>query len=279
MCRRATEGDPHRVLRRGRGWRTTLLDFGTAAIPIPLYFFLLNEGGTTVDLSDGMTLAPPFAWTAGGAYPGGSGIADGGAGATEDGLSFCSSSLAPSTFCALAITYSAASSAQGRVTLDLTGAYLPTLTRELAGTATDRARLTLSDDPSFSTCTDSSCAPADVGVNFVYEVTAALNLFVRNQGALPVTVMAQGTPLSPPFAWGDAGFPGGSGSLTLDGASYPYCATPLEVGAQCVVTVIFAPPDGGTYPGAANIAYSDAVGPVSPDANRDLQGTAGSWLP
>ena len=45
-------------------------DFGTAGVPVPMQFELANVGSSTVDISDGMTLSPPFVWTAGGAFPG-----------------------------------------------------------------------------------------------------------------------------------------------------------------------------------------------------------------
>jgi hypothetical protein len=38
------------------------------------------------------------------------------------------------------------------------------------------------------------------------------------------------------------------------------------------VTVTFSPTAVGSYAGAVNLAYSDAMGPVLPDANRDLDG-------
>jgi hypothetical protein len=44
------------------------------------------------------------------------------------------------------------------------------------------------------------------------------------------------------------------------------------VGEQCAVTVTFSPTVVGSYAGAVNLAYSDAMGPVLPDANRDLDG-------
>jgi hypothetical protein len=235
-------------------------DFGTAGVPVTSQFELTNSGTLTVGISDGMSLAPPFVWTEGGAYPGGS------------GAGFCGSSLAPGASCTISVTYTAATSAAGRLTLDLASDYYPTLTRALAGTATERALLSVSDGPGFFACTD-GCGPSIVGANS--GTTAPLDLFVLNRGGSPVTAIGEGTPLSPPFTWAGGAFPGGAGSITIGypGVSYPYCsAAALGVGEQCVVTVDFSPPTVGTYTGAASIAYSDATGPISPDANRNLEG-------
>jgi hypothetical protein len=89
-----------------------------------------------------------------------------------------------------------------------------------------------------------------------------------------------GTPLSPPFYWGPGGtsgaFPGGSGTGQVFGVAYDYCATQtLGAGQQCMMTVVFSPVAGDTQlAGAVNLAYSDAQGPVSPNANRNVQGTS-----
>ena len=234
-------------------------DFGTAGLPIATQFELSNTGGAVVGIRDGMSLAPPFVWTAGGAYPGGS------------GSGFCSSTLAPGSTCTLSITYTAASSASGQLTLAFTGAYSPSATCALHGTATPRALVTVSDSLGFFGCTDTSCAPS--GVYASPGQTAPLNLFVLNRGSVPVTSLGEGTPLGPPFAWAGGAFPGGVGSVTVGGTSTPYCSTTsLGVGEQCAVSVTFSPTVVGSYAGAVNLAYSDAMGPVLPDANRDLDG-------
>ena len=239
----------------------TPFDFGTAGFPISTQFELTNTGGALVGLTDGMSLAPPFVWTAGGGYPGGS------------GAGFCSSSLAPGSTCTVSVTYTAASSASGALTLDFTGAYLPSAICALRGTATQRAFLTVSDDPGLFGCRDDNCAPSAVYAS--PGGTAPLSLFVMNRGAVPVTSLGPGTPLGPPFAWGGGAFPGGVGSVIVGspGTSYPYCSTgTLGVGEQCAVTVAFSPASVATYAGALNLAYSDAMGPALPNANRNLDG-------
>jgi hypothetical protein len=95
-----------------------------------------------------------------------------------------------------------------------------------------------------------------------------------NRGAVPVTSLGPGTPFGLPFAWAGGAFPGGVGSVLVGSptTSYPYCSTTLGVGEQCVVTVAFSPDSVGSYSGALNLAYSDAMGPALPNANRNLDG-------
>jgi hypothetical protein len=242
-------------------------DFGTAGFPISNEFGLTNTGGMAVGIIDGMSLAPPFVWSDGGAYPGGSGM-------SVNGTSYCSSSLAPGSSCTISVTFTATSTASGALTLDFADAYLPSATLALSGTATSRAFCTVSDAPGAAFVCTGNCGPA--GVSAHPGTTVPLPLFVMNRGALPVTSLGEGTPLSPPFSWGGGGFPGGVGSA-WDSGSYPYCPTgTLGVGAQCALTIDFTAPDGGTYLDTLNLAYSDAMGPVSPDATRKLQGDAWS---
>jgi hypothetical protein len=248
----------------------SLFDFGTAGSPVTTQFQLMNTGGMTVGVKDGMTLAPPFAWTSGGAYPGGS------------GAGFCGSSLAPGVSCNISVTYTGASSASGMLTLDLTNSYVPTASCALKGTASPRALLTVSDAPGLFECTDSTCAPNQIdGSIWGGSVTVPLTLYVMNLGALPATAFGPGTPLSPPFFWAGGAFPGGVGSVPMGypPTSFPYCSGAIAPGEQCVVTVNFSPTAVGTYPGAVNVAYSDAMGPVTPNANRNISGVCTDMAP
>lgn len=238
-------------------------DFGTAGLPIPTLFYVKNKGGETVGIQDGMSLAPPFAWS-GGAYPGGTGAA-------ADGTTFCGSELAPGSTCVASLAYTAASSGSGRVSLELTGSYVPTTTRALQGEATTRALLTVSRFPGLFGYLDSSSLP-DVSV--APGGIASLTLFVVNRGAVPITSLGEGTPLGPPFGWASGAFPGGSGDVTFDGTSYPYCSATLGVGEQCALAVTFSPAALGTFTGAVDLAYQDGFGPVVPDARRSVRGLA-----
>jgi hypothetical protein len=247
-------------------------DYGVAGTPIINIFFVENTGFETVGIADGLTLAPPFSWTSG-AYPGGTGTS------SPSGIQFCPTSLPPSSLCVLSVTYSGAAPGDDLLTLDLTDAYSPSLVRELRGSSTTRALLTISEDPALFGCTDTSCGNAPAGVFAIQGSSATLNLFATNRGGAPTTALGVGTPLSPPFCWGPGGpdgtFPGGSGTVQVGNAAYDYCTTQaLGVGQQCILTVVFSPTVSDTQlAGALDLAYSDAQGSVLPDAHRNILGT------
>jgi len=255
----------------GEGWPP--IDFGTTAVPISHSFSITNVGGLVVGIADGMSLAPPFVWTAGGAYPGGS------------GTGFCGSSLAPGESCTVSVSYTGATTAGGKLTLSFTDAYAPSATWDLRGTTTDRALLVVSDAPGLDGCTD-SCGTSNVTADCFSTMPpgpmGSTTIFVMNRGARPVTALGVGLPLIAPFAWGGGAFPGGTGSVTWGGpqTTYPYCsAAVLGVGEQCALTVTFSPPATATYLAAVNLTYADALGPVLPNANRNLEGLCSSLPP
>ena len=250
-------------------------DYGTAGSSITSYFLLTNFGAGVAGIEDGFTLAPPFSWSGDAGYPGGSGMV---ALNGWPSYPFCSSSLGPADAgdappqCVVAVSYSGQTTGSGTLTLNLTNAYQSGFTRELQGTATSRALLRISEDPGEFGCTDASCGPVTfLGAGY-------RNLLVRNRGGSPTTSLSVGMPLAPPFSWGlpgDGGaFPGGAGLGSVAGQSYDYCTMQtLGAGQQCVVTVNFLPiADGGTFMGAVNLAYSDATGLVTPNANRNIEG-------
>jgi hypothetical protein len=180
--------------------------------------------------------------------------------------------LAPGSSCVVSLAYTAASSGGGSVTLDLTDSYVPTATRGLQGEATTRALLTVSRFPGLFGNMDSSSSVPDLSVS--PGATESLTLFVVNRGAVPVTSLGEGTPLGPPFGWASGAFPGGSGSVSWNGTSYPYCSATLGVGEQCALAVTFSPVSVGTYTGAVNLAYQDRFGPIVPNASRTIGGLA-----
>ena len=237
-------------------------DYGTAGSPITTGFVLTNRGGTAVGLSES-SLAPPFVSALVSALDGGA-PCDPFNGGCPSGTGFCSSSLQPGHSCTLSVTYTGASSATERLTLDFTGAYLSSASCDLHGTATQRALLAVS--AAAAGCGD-SCDLAQVQA--FPGTTTSLDVFLVNRGALPVTQLGVGTPLLPPFSWAGGAFPGDAGN-----DFYPSCsAATLGVGEQCRLTVAFSPTDaGGLFTGAANLAYSDALGPVLPNANQNIEG-------
>jgi hypothetical protein len=245
---------------------TRSYDFGTSGLPITMQFQLSNSGGASVGVA-ALALAPPFSWTSGGAYPGGS------------DSTFCASAIAPGTTCFISLTYSGASSATENLTLDFTGeTYLPSASATLVGAATTRAYLTVNDTPGFDSCNDETCAASYVGT--FPGGTRTLDLFVLNRGGAPVTMLGAGNAIAPPFAWANGAFPGGSGSIdTGSTGMIPYCTSTLAVGAECAITIAFSPSALGTYAGAVDLTYADATGALAPNAKRTLTGKCGPPLP
>jgi len=257
-------------------------DFGVAGIPIPFIFAVRNAGWDTVGMQDGLTLGPPFGWTSG-AYPGGSGAAN------AFGLQFCSTSLPPGEDCALSVSYLGTADGSAALTIDVSGGYDATAVRELRGSSTTRALLTISPMPGFCQLGYEGCVYTDFSATAwsIDGAPAPLSLVVTNRGAAPTTSLGVGTPLSPPFYWGPSGthgvFPGGSGAGEVDGVTMDYCATQaLGPGRQCMVTVVFEPPEDDTPTvSALDLAYADAEGSL-PNATCELLGAEGfpdKWAP
>jgi hypothetical protein len=247
-------------------------DYGVAGTPLDSLFVVSNTGGAQAGLGDGGTLASPFIWTSG-QFPGGSGMTN------EFGpLSFCGQTLDAGQSCVISVRFDATAAGSGAVTLALTGATSPTASLALTGATTTRALLTISEDDGFFGCTDTTCGgqPADFYTNPVSS-DSPRTFLVTNRGALPTTSLELGTPLNAPYYFSDMGmgtFPGGSGNAMFYSATYPYCTDVLDPGAQCLVTINFAPTVSGTFNAAINIAYSDSMGAISPNANRNVTGIA-----
>ena len=254
-------------------------EFGTAGSPISAPFYVINWGGTTVELQPG-TLSAPFQWT-GGAFPGGQGATSV---YNEFDIPYCTTRLAPNQSCALSVTFDGSQSGTGSISLGLTHAYTSAASRRLQGTATARALLSMNIWPEpFGACLDSSICGysffdgSTMGVGAPLNGSAPVNVYVINRGALPTTSIAGG-PLSAPYSWGSpdaGGFPGGTGGIEygLDAGFYPYCSTgALGVGEWCVVTASFSPTQSGLFDANLELVYSDSQGPVTPNAGYSVSG-------
>jgi len=230
----------------GRGLLVTTppFDYGRAAGPISSRFTLENQGDTAAGIVDAQALAPPFSWTTGG-YPGVSGT-------DVDGTPPCADTLAPGRSCRMAVSYSAATTGAGQLTLRFTDAYITDMTRALQGTATREAVLTVRPHRAET-------------IEVPLGETAALHLMVTNRGGAPASQIHEAAEIAPPFHWGPTGpggaFPGGSGSTSIDGVTYDYCTTVLDVGHECVLTASFSPTQPGVIRRPLTIEYSTAEGP------------------
>lgn len=231
-------------------------DYETRTMPVTRLFLVVNDGPGTAELSDGMTLRPPFRWTTG-AFPGGFGKA------TLFGeKDFCTGLLQPKRECIVSVTYDATADGTQTVGIAVADGYEPVVGRQVKGATTTRAHLTILDS---SLCLQASCTDPAYVIS-PRGGTGEATFTIVNRGALTASSLAP-LPLEPPFAWGaaaDGGFPG-----TADRG----CSGPLAPGAECRVVVQFSgPPDGGLFEGATlEVGYSDAMGSVGA-ARRRLAG-------
>ncbi len=258
----------------GCGGNQSSFDFGTAGTAIDSLFVVQNTGLAQAGLNDGATLALPFSYSTG-TFPGGTGSTN----AFGSTLSFCSSTLAANSACVLSLRYSGTTSATGTLTLNLSNAFSATATLSLNGTATQRALVTVNEGSGFFACTDASCPGQPVQFGPVASPCASVphDFVVTNRGRVATTSLNGGTPLPFAFGYGSTGtgvFPGGTGTKMVNGIQLNYCTASLLAGGQCVVTINFAPPSGsGSYSGELDLAYSDGMGAVTPDAARAIAGT------
>jgi hypothetical protein len=246
-------------------------DFGTAGTNLDAVLVVQNVGAASAGLTDGATLNAPFTYSSG-TYPGGTGTVN----VFGQTLNFCSSSLAAGTNCAVSIRYSGASSGSSVLTINLTGAASPNVTEGVKGASTTRALVTVSEGDGFFGCMDNTCGgPYDFGT-LTNPSYSGRDFIVSNRGALATVALDVGTALATPFGYGPMGagtYPGGTGTRMVNGVSYGYCGAVLDPGGQCVVTVNFSPPAGaGAYSSSINLAYSDSMGSITPNANRSLTG-------
>jgi hypothetical protein len=240
-------------------------DFLVAGSPIERRFYLANAGETAVGLADAHTLEPPYSWTSG-AYPGTSATG-------MDGIAPCSDSLAPRSVCLLSLSYSGAVSATGVMTLRMTDAYRDELTLALKGQSTEGALLwlehkgcTLRDSRGCSTdAFRPSLSPWSTGsVSITGRVGESLpvHVVVYNYGRQTASSITAGF-LPPWWSWGmtdqDEQFPGGSGSVSINGVTYDYCPSELKAGAVCVVRLSFSPTEIGCLPADLRLTYASTT--------------------
>lgn len=228
-----------------------------AGSPLQRYALVINRGDSPAGVSDGHTLAAPFSWSSG-AYPG-----------YADTRLFpnappCGDQLAAWHGCTLALTYSGAAPGTGTLTLDVTESDNQHVTIDLVGQTTAAPLLKIDRDPS-STLPDPANASRPRPFDFLTSAvsnaftliawpgeTAVFHVLVTNPGGSAATgLFGAGINARVPFpvaqwSWGSTPsleneFPGGVGSITVDGVIRPYCGDTLAPGATCVVTASFSP--------------------------------------
>jgi len=227
----------------GRGLAAALLtiseaptaDFGTHAVNTTVDKTLtITNGGdlAATAIAPEAPLGAPFAWK-GGVFPGSGGS--------------CGATLDPVQRCTVVVTYAPTAVGAHGATLALTyqdgSGGAARAARALAGAATGKAFLAISDGPTW-----------DFGA--IGDGRTATHTFtVRNDGALTATAIAA-QPLAAPFALGAT-----------------TCGATLAAGARCTVDVTFSPTVVGGAAATLTIAYHD--GTAAQQATRALAG-AGS---
>jgi hypothetical protein len=223
-------------------------DFGVAGFPIDHTFFITNDGAQAASMMvSGGAMGGGFDWK-GAAYPGGGGT--------------CGAALASGAFCTVVVTFSPGGGPTGPRGGALSIRYFDGngtayAARKLAGTATDRALLVITDwDKQGSV--GQNPAPFDYGTA---GVPVEHTFTVTNTGAVVATQVADGLTLQSPFGWTN-GAPFGGGD----------CPASLGPRESCTVSVTFKPTDDGPHASTLSLSYLDGV--ASAAAVRALTGTA-----
>lgn len=198
-------------------------------------FMLTNTGGYIATSVGGAGLATPYAY-AGGSFPGTGGD--------------CSTTLAVGASCTFVVAYAPLVDGVSSDTIEIgynDGVTTQTATRDVSGTATNPAILTISDGPTF----DFGAVPTGASVDKIFTVT--------NSGDVVASAIA-GAALSTPYSYKGGTFPGTGGS----------CAATLNVGANCTVVLTYSPVATGNSSAILTVNYNNGATGVT--ATRDVQG-------
>jgi hypothetical protein len=214
-----------------------LYDFGTHALNtgVDHVFTLTNPSGVDATMLTPLAgLTSQFIYK-GGTYPGGT------------GPGFCGATLPALSSCSIALTFAPTMELLSAATLKLSysnGLGMQTVARNMQGTGTTAAFLTVSDAPSF----DWGTQAAGASVDHTFTVT--------NTGAKSATSI---------------GFTGPAAPFTVKSNS---CVTSLGVGASCAVTVTYHPTAAGNDSSSFSFAYNDGVAIPLATATEQLHGAA-----
>ncbi len=213
-------------------------DYGNQALntSTDFIFTVSNTGGVAATSMSGAGLAAPFSFK-GGAYPGTGGS--------------CSASLAPSSTCTFVVTFNPTTTGIFSDTVEIDyndGATTKQATRDVQGSGTNQAVITISEGPLF-----------DYGIKSLGSVTD--HIFVlENTGGLNATGVA-GTGLAAPFTFKDGSYPGTGGT----------CGATLAAAANCTLVVTYSPTSTGLQTDTIEINYND--GSSGQTSTRIIQGT------
>lgn len=216
-----------------------IYDYGTVATGgfSDKTFTVTNTGNFVASGITGSSLTSPFAFAAGGAFPGGG---------------TCGATLNAGATCTFTVRYSPVTTGAQSTTITVNynnGAAATTSNRGVQGTGANPALLTLSDGATYSYGTLANGGTADHSFT------------VTNTGGVPATAMS-GAGLAAPFSFKGGTYPGTGGT----------CATSLAISTTCTVVVTYNPTSVGVHNITLNIPYTDGVGPQT--VTRDITGTA-----
>jgi hypothetical protein len=201
---------------------------------------ITNSGGVTATSMSGGGLAAPYTFKGGG-FPGTGGSCTGG-------------TLAASATCTIVVVFAPPSTNTYNDTIEIgyhDGANTQQATRDLTGSSTAPATLSISDGPTYDYGTIITNSSADKSIT------------ITNTGNFTASTIA-GSGLATPFIFkGGTGFPGSGGN----------CGTTLAPAGTCTVVVTFTPTVSTSYNDTMDITYNDGVtGQIS---SRDVAGAGG----
>jgi hypothetical protein len=210
------------------------LDFGVQGMPTTQTFYLVNTGGSAVTSLSFAALTGPFALV----------------------MNQCTAPLAPGASCLFGISFTPQGNGSSSTMLSITfgdaGGPQPAYTRQVTGTSSSRALVSITD---CFNCGGGGGGGFQPPIDFGQTgVPVSRTLQLVNSGAQNAVGIA---------------FSGVSGAFAITANN---CSTTLAAGATCDFTVTFTPATGMSSSNI-NVDYGDAMGSL-PQATRSLTGTA-----
>ncbi|HMN67242.1 MAG TPA: choice-of-anchor D domain-containing protein [Bdellovibrionales bacterium] len=199
---------------------------------------ITNSGGVSATSLTGGGLAAPYSFKGGG-YPGTGGS--------------CSTTLAASASCSIIVVFAPSSTNSYADTIEIgynDGVAVQQATRDLTGSSTPPATLTVSDGATYDYGTIITGSSTDKSFT------------ITNTGNFTASTIG-GSGLAAPFGFKDTTFPGTGGT----------CGATLAPAGTCTVIVTFNPTVSTTYNDTMDITYNDGV--TTQVSSRPLAGAGG----